>query len=149
MFRGKSVSCCFGCVECSGENLSAVVLDVLDVQGKICQLLFWMCWIFRGKSVSCCFGCVGCSGENLSAVVLDVLDVQGKICQLLFWMCWIFRGKSVSCSFGCVGCSGGICQQFFSMISVSCWREALALLLQGRMELVFTPQSSMTVMSGK
>ena len=121
LFRGKSVSWSFGCVGYSGGNLSAGPLDVLVVQGKICQLVLWICWIFRGNS----------------------------ICQLLLWMCWMFSGKCVSCSFGCVGCSGGICQQFFSMISVGCWREALALLLKGRMELVFTPQSSMTAMSGE
>ena len=85
MFETKSVKCSFGCVgysgnnmpavrfgniSCSKLNLSAIHLDMLNVQGKICQLFFWMCWMFRGKSVSCCFGCVGCSGENLSAVLL-------------------------------------------------------------------------------
>ena len=68
----------FGNISCSRLNMSAGPLDVLVVQGEICQLVLWMCWMFRGKCVSYSFGCVGCSAENVSAVPLDVLDVQGE-----------------------------------------------------------------------
>ena len=105
----------FGNISCSKLNLSAVVLDVLDVQGKSVSYSFGCVGCSGGNLLSCCFGCVECSGENLSAVVLDVLNVQGKICQLLFWMCWMFRRNLSAIVLDVLNVQGEICQLLFWM----------------------------------